>query len=76
MTPDHNDIFLLNKEWEKIRYSELWEYLNDRIKQNLCGKDYLFKDFVNVLGDQASKNLNACIMERKFKNAIQKAKKQ
>ena len=74
LTPNHNDILLLNEEWKKIKYSELWEYLNDRIKQNLCDDDYLFNDFVNVLGDQASKNLNACIMERKFKNAIQKVK--
>ena len=74
LTPDHNDISLLNKEWKKITYSNLWKILNDKTKLHPYKEDYLFNDFVKALGDQASKNLNASIMERKFRNAIQSVK--
>lgn len=74
LTPDHNDISLLNKEWKKITYSKLWKTLNDGTKLHPYKEDYLFNDFVKALGDQASKNLNASIMERKFRNAIQSVK--
>lgn len=71
LTPNHNNITPQNKEWEEKKYWDIRENLNKKINQEPYNEDYLFNDFVKALGDQASKNLNAAIMERKFKSAIQ-----
>lgn len=77
LTPNHNDIALTDKEqvWTKVYYSNLFEALKRKANQLSDEEDYLFKDFVKALADQAFKNLNESIMKRKFKCAIQSVKK-
>ena len=75
LTPNHNDIEITNGEWIKIRYSQLVEVLKNKISKVPFKQDYLLQDFFDALRDQASNNLNACIMKRKFKCAIQYVKK-
>lgn len=77
LTPNHNDIALTDKEqaWTKVYYRNLFEALKRKANQLSDEEDYLFKDFVKALADQAFKNLNESIMKRKFKCAIQSVKK-
>ena len=73
LTPNHNKI-AAKRPWITIEYSEIYDFLKDKIESSPYKDDFHFVDFVKSLEAHSKSDYIKIVMHKKFVKAIQKTK--